>query len=1071
MDINSHLAELFQRFFGKYSSRSQSRSRRNRRTRWGQCETLETRLMLAADIALLNGDASTPTSPDNGNMQIFYPAGVSNVDTLEPGTVMTVTLKDGVLNVAGTSGRDWIVVRQQGDVISVDGIQTSEEDELRPFSKSDVARIELSGKEGDDYLAFFGDDFDSFGRGVQLSGGDGRDALVVLDDVSVETDSVDKVISLADYDSDMLHQARFELLYKFRDRSGYVGHYDVLNGETHGDGEGTLFTAIAAIAIATGNYHQDEWESAEANTALEELLGTLMTESWGNRDGMGREHPIRHSQVLDYDKARNAFRQSPMTKDSFGAIVAAAHYAYDNPHSTPAVRQLARDLMTKWSEYLVLNQWRTHSNYIAGEFDSEEREKTDPNTGEKKNYDVYKHIFNENGEHKTFKGPEGFLLLPHEIYAFQNVAADMGIATNPWTVLSAMPAAFIQTIGDVAAPYLGDAAGQGIGYILDRLNFGRDYDIKVNLGGREVSVLKGNYSIGIPQGTRDRIVTEFSHFITDAIQEAIRSYNFQDQFRLDDFQSQSGDLVGLALNRILDLLPDQLGKDSWRSILTGAVQQVLPWLSYSGLIETGTFIVTLQTLKDDKVFDRFESKPDVASYTMWSYATEFETRPEMADLLKPFVQEFFSFLRADGNPNSLWAWLAEDKGRVNEHLRMFELRMSDPVNNGGTLSSEFAYSSTKFNEFLSRTGDTNKLFPRLDYIVLQGLAEKGPPRGVSDVVSDWGKKFADAAEKAFGQFVEGVKEGVRKAGEYVKEQWDAAGGYIKERWDAAGNYLVERRDAAGKYVTERWDAAGNYVQERGDAAGKYYTEQRDAAGAVLSKGWKDGSRWVSQTLDKSGQVLKEWIYYDDAGQKIYQWRTWANGKLTNFEQYTTSGLIEINKYISTSGKWVSQTLDSAGKVLKEWIYYDDAGQKIYQWRTWADGKLTNFEQYTNTGLIEINKFINTSGQWISQKLNSAGQVLQEWIYYDAAGSKLKQYGEWSGGKLTELAKYASDGATRTFWAYVSTSGNWVERSYSKGVETSVKVWNSAGKYLGDQLKNYSDAASKLDPTTKNWWPL
>ncbi len=109
-------------------------------------------------------------------------------------------------------------------------------------------------------------------------------------------------------------------------------------------------------------------------------------------------------------------------------------------------------------------------------------------------------------------------------------------------------------------------------------------------------------------------------------------------------------------------------------------------------------------------------------------------------------------------------------------------------------------------------------------------------------------------------------------------------------------------------------------------------------------------------------MLREWIYYDDAGKTLYQWRAWANGKLTDFEQYTAAGWKEINKYLSTTGRWVSQTLDWAGQVLREWIYYDDAGKTLYQWRAWANGKLTDFEQYTSAGWRELDKWLVQSGR-------------------------------------------------------------------------------------------------------------
>lgn len=104
--------------------------------------------------------------------------------------------------------------------------------------------------------------------------------------------------------------ARNELLRQstgicFRDHYGFVVDY---NEETKGKltpttpGEACLHTAIAGIAIATGNYSQDEWEKANANQLLIELLNTLLDHGWGNKDNLGREHPIRHPDWLDFNK-------------------------------------------------------------------------------------------------------------------------------------------------------------------------------------------------------------------------------------------------------------------------------------------------------------------------------------------------------------------------------------------------------------------------------------------------------------------------------------------------------------------------------------------------------------------------------------------------------------------------------------------------------------------------------------------------------------------------------------------------------------------------------------------------
>lgn len=77
-------------------------------------------------------------------------------------------------------------------------------------------------------------------------------------------------------------------------------------------------------------------------------------------------------------------------------------------------------------------------------------------------------------------------------------------------------------------------------------------------------------------------------------------------------------------NRVLNLFPDVLGRDSWRSILTNSIQQVLPWMTNSGWVEALSFIGSLQLLK----------KLDISSisYPLWIYAVECETRSEMKDL-------------------------------------------------------------------------------------------------------------------------------------------------------------------------------------------------------------------------------------------------------------------------------------------------------------------------------------------------------------------------------------------------------------------------------------------------------
>jgi len=104
-----------------------------------------------------------------------------------------------------------------------------------------------------------------------------------------------------------------------------------------------------------------------------------------------------------------------------------------------------------------------------------------------------------------------------------------------------------------------------------------------------------------PSSIREQIVTSFKEAIKDLLREKVRLDNYQDY--------QGDELLGILINRVLDLFPDVLGPDSWRSILTKSIQQVLPWITKSGWIEALTFIGSLQLLKPQSISS--------ISYTLW----------------------------------------------------------------------------------------------------------------------------------------------------------------------------------------------------------------------------------------------------------------------------------------------------------------------------------------------------------------------------------------------------------------------------------------------------------------------
>ncbi|PEO28697.1 hypothetical protein, partial [Bacillus toyonensis] len=619
----------------------------------------------------------------------------------------------------------------------------------------------------------------------------------------------------------MNHQEELErLLSKFTENEGFCDQYGYIvhqKKETSdailqsdpilqpdARGEATLYTAIAAIAISTSNYIQDEWDKNYANEKLKGLLTTLLKEGWGNKDNFGRKHPIRHPEVIDYYRYGDDIKQrmSPLSKDSFGAIIAASYYCYSCPNSSQEVRKLARDLITKWTEYLILFQWRTHSIYIEGEFEPYEQDD-----------DNYKNIFSDDKliKRKTYKGLESFMLWPHEIYALQNAAAYLGIPTSHWKVWENIIPELKQTIIDFAAPYIAQYAGEALDALLKNYRSVVPYSIQI-LPGWSSGKVEGVFVVEIPSDTREQVVTNFKEALKDLLREIIRLGNYKDY--------QSDELLGILINRILDFFPDVLGPNSWRSILTRSIQQVLPWITGEGWIEALTFLGFLQLLKIK------DMDISTISYTLWIYAIECETRPEVKDILKAAIQDFYSYLRGYDNPNSLWAWIAEDSGRVNEHIQLFE-------SHEWNYWWKFAYQEKKFNDWLKEAENPsnnkgNKSSPRLDYLVLSGLAEKGAPVGVTDILSDWFEKFEDLVKDAANHFIKNLTAEIQRqfnqAGYYIREKLNEVGELIRETWSNTLEFTRETLFQGNLIGKSTWNQAGDLIHKWSKVDGEVIEE-------------------------------------------------------------------------------------------------------------------------------------------------------------------------------------------------------------------------------------------------------
>ncbi|WDV09206.1 hypothetical protein [Lysinibacillus irui] len=741
----------------------------------------------------------------------------------------------------------------------------------------------------------------------------------------------------------------------FRDQYGYIVHQKKENKDAvmkpDGKGEATLYTAIAVIAVATGNYKQDDWDKNSANKSLEELLTTLLKKSWGNKDNLGRYHPIRHPEDIDYYKYRNDVksRMSPLTKDSFGAIVAGSYYSYACPNSSQEVRKLARDLMTKWTEYLILFQWRTHSIYIENEFeyvkDADKKIK-------------YKYIYSDNTlkNRKSYKGTGSFMLLPHEIYALQNVAAHLGIATSQWNAWENMTPELKQTFIDFAAPYIAQYAGEALDNLLQSYKGAFPYSIPLGPPDWSLGKINGVFTFEIPSSIRDQIVTSFKEAIKDLLREIVRLDNYNDY--------QGDELLGILINRVLDLFPDVLGRDSWRTILTKSIQQVLPWITKSGWLEALTFIGSLQLLKTQSISS--------ISYTLWIYAVECEARPEMKDLLK--TEEFFSYLRGNENPNSLWAWIAEDSGRVSEHLQLFESK-------DWNYWWRFAYQEDKFNDWLKKPEDqSNEIInqnecnnsPRLDYLVLSGLAEKGAPVGLTDTLSDWWGDFMKLAGDAANQFINNLTAEIQRqfsqAGYYIQEKINEVGELIRETWSNTLEYTNEKFFQGNLIEKSTWNPVGILIHKWAKIDGKvieeFWSETGDLLeritnhidGSIIEEYWKQNGEIERIIFPIDGTLIHE--YWNREGEKYWK-GVWSNvdGAAENM----------IERLI--------HPID--GTLIHE--YWNREGEKYWKgvWSNVEGAAKDMIERLTerSDGTIEKEAW-DGAGKWGRTVWNTAGEVIE-----------------------------------------------------------------------------------------------
>jgi hypothetical protein len=680
-------------------------------------------------------------------------------------------------------------------------------------------------------------------------------------------------------------------------------------------GEGTYFTAIAVIALATGTYEQGSWEAQNAQDAIRGFLDRLEHESWGNTDSEGWTHPIRHPAWFEY-YGNNEKRNRPMSRDAFNQIVLACFYAHKCHHGSATIRQQAQGLLSKWINYLAAHSWVLHSRFIPDEFQTEKVEGA--------NKAKFAHLFgNEtHTERITALGRDAYTLWPHELWALRNCAICIGVPHG----LVLPPQNLSREIDEFMIFPLVRQSGEVIEWLYDRLQYEKRYSLDLVPGWKK-SRVSGKFSIGLLPAHSKRVVREiFENAVRDQLLRIIKT---------------GKDIDGLV-GRALESLSQYFHLPALQSILQELMTQLLPWTDPIVLAEILDFLLALQVAKAAYA-------PASAGYSFWAFTMELEARPYLRFLFEYMSRDYFAFIAKKDNPNGLWAWLAGRNDVVVEHLGLFESQAED-------YWTHYAYGENAYNEWKIITEDKepDRKCSRVDYLVLNNLAKRGRPDIL--LLNPSLQKFLDLAEKLFQEFVESIMDDFLGIG-YVRNYIDAAGRAIRESFSSDAVEQVIR-SASGTVLKNVFRSSGQVEQASWAVDGTFQELSRYAK--IAENGLVHVDDLIENQLRTLDGALKQW--------------TWGPGKvLTRYVKFVgvpasgaTSEVQRVLLLVRDSSGALSQWVHAAGvlRSFTQWGSSDVSGytkasecafQKVrsevgelMQWTFHPDGALKEFSQWLHS---------------------------------------------------------------------------------------------------------------------------
>jgi hypothetical protein len=635
----------------------------------------------------------------------------------------------------------------------------------------------------------------------------------------------------------------------FVDGRGYLielgdipdGRDDILESEKVGSpaaqGEATLFTATAVIALATGNYKPDTWGLQNANAAILQFLDVLQNRSWANTDflsvgqiSQGEEHPIRHPDWLEFDEKHRS-RPRPMSKDAFGAIIAACYYAYNCPNSTENVRTQSQRLLNRWITYLVEHKWTIHTNWAKDEF-----ERT-----------TYGDVDLKNPIHHL--GVEAFILLPHEIHALKNCAISLSVQH---TII--FPPLDAGVALDNAMLVIAKGLRRALDHVLDFFTYSTTYDVELIPGWRR-STIKGRFTVNIIGPLKTRILDAFQAACELIFSESTST--FRDPHALSHgFDT----LVAGAIDRIAGLFPDALDRFHLGSVLLDLLKQLLPWFDPEVLAEFVAFTTFLGPASGAKDSD--------IDYAVWSFAIELECRPALVLWLRPEIATIWTAIAHRGNTNGVWAWLAGEQSTIDAQIATFE---ANELNHWKYYAYTKNYQNWLSNDVNVHPERHGPAASRLDYLLLLGLTKKGRPKLAPDVKLDL-KLLWEGFKQCIQALIDKAISDFKALGKYERVFIDLTGATIQE--------IIHQIDGFTRNVWRAGSQTSKFVHH--------------LAGWVEHTGWdatgfSHYTKWAKAlpdlALDPTDLIEHQLRNGLDASKKVWQW---TNGALTHFTKWTNT---------------------------------------------------------------------------------------------------------------------------------------------------------------------------------------